>query len=178
MFAFIELNPVRAGLYDDPKDYRYCGYAEALAKGSLLARQGIRTILGQPPLTGAGGDARRTFFLLRGSRSPSSPLLCDLSLFRYSEFIKRLCISRTVAFRKLRNSVSAEPGVTLSDSDQHGKLRYSSRQHRRRRWSTRRALCKIPIREFKKRFLRVVREICKGSEEIIRVGLLTVKRSG
>jgi hypothetical protein len=83
MFAFIELNPVRAGLYDDPKDYRYCGYAEALAKGSLLARQGIRTILGQPPLTGAGGDARRTFFLLRGSRSPSSPLLCDLSLFRY-----------------------------------------------------------------------------------------------
>jgi putative transposase len=38
----------RAGLCDDPKDYRYCGYAEALAKGSLLARQGIRTILGQP----------------------------------------------------------------------------------------------------------------------------------
>jgi len=46
--AYIELNPVRAGLCDDPKDYRYCGYAEALAKGSALARQGIRTILGQP----------------------------------------------------------------------------------------------------------------------------------
>src|SRR6201987_1936226 len=46
--AYIELNPVRAGLCTDPKDYRYCGYAEALAKGSLLARQGIRTILGQP----------------------------------------------------------------------------------------------------------------------------------
>jgi putative transposase len=46
--AYIELNPVRAGLCDDPKDYRYCGYAEALAKGSALARQGIRTILDQP----------------------------------------------------------------------------------------------------------------------------------
>ena len=31
--AYIELNPVRAGLCADPKDYRYCGYAEALAKG-------------------------------------------------------------------------------------------------------------------------------------------------
>src|ERR1700752_5260753 len=49
--AYIELNPVRAGLCTDPKDYRYSGYAEALAKGSLLARQGIRTILGQPETT-------------------------------------------------------------------------------------------------------------------------------
>ena len=46
--AYIDLNPVRAGLCADPKDYRYCGYAGALAKGSLLARQAIRTILGQP----------------------------------------------------------------------------------------------------------------------------------
>jgi putative transposase len=36
--AYIELNAVRAGLCADPKDYRYCGYAEALAKGSSLAR--------------------------------------------------------------------------------------------------------------------------------------------
>ena len=47
MAAYIELNPVRAGLCADPKDYRYCGYAEALAKGSSLARQGIRIVLGQ-----------------------------------------------------------------------------------------------------------------------------------
>src|ERR1700752_4116387 len=31
--AYIEINPVRAGLCSDPKDYRYCGYAEALSKG-------------------------------------------------------------------------------------------------------------------------------------------------
>jgi putative transposase len=46
--AYIELNPVRAGLCADPKDYRYCSYAEALAKGSSLAREGIRIVLGQP----------------------------------------------------------------------------------------------------------------------------------
>ena len=48
--AYIELNPVRAGLCADPKD-RYCGYAEALAKGSSLARQGIRIVLGQSETT-------------------------------------------------------------------------------------------------------------------------------
>ena len=36
--AYIDLNPVRAALYSDPKEYRYCGYAEALAKGSALAQ--------------------------------------------------------------------------------------------------------------------------------------------
>jgi len=36
--AYIELNPIRARLVDDPKDYRWCGYAEAVA-GKTLARQ-------------------------------------------------------------------------------------------------------------------------------------------
>jgi putative transposase len=43
--AYIDLNPVRAGLCEDPKDYRYCGYAEAIAKGSAIAQEGLRTIL-------------------------------------------------------------------------------------------------------------------------------------
>ena len=29
--AYIDLNPVRAGIVTDPKDYRFCGYAEAVA---------------------------------------------------------------------------------------------------------------------------------------------------
>ncbi|CAN5299551.1 hypothetical protein BH23VER1_BH23VER1_19530 [soil metagenome] len=29
--TYIDLNPVRAGLVDDPKDYRHCGYATAVA---------------------------------------------------------------------------------------------------------------------------------------------------
>ena len=38
--AYIDLNPVRAGLVKDPKDYRFCGYAEALA-GGRESRGGI-----------------------------------------------------------------------------------------------------------------------------------------
>jgi len=40
MAAYIDLNPVRADLVQDPKDYRFCGYAEAVA-GNKLAKQGI-----------------------------------------------------------------------------------------------------------------------------------------
>lgn len=44
MSAYIDLNPVRAGLADDPKDYRWCGYAEAVA-GRRLARRGLQTVI-------------------------------------------------------------------------------------------------------------------------------------
>ncbi|MGI9241021.1 MAG: chemotaxis protein CheW, partial [Verrucomicrobiales bacterium] len=38
--AYIDLNPVRAGIVADPKDYRWCSYAAAVA-GSLSARAGL-----------------------------------------------------------------------------------------------------------------------------------------
>ena len=43
MAAYIDLNPVRAGLVTDSKDYRFCGYAEAVA-GRAEARDGLRGI--------------------------------------------------------------------------------------------------------------------------------------
>jgi len=43
MAAYIDLNPVRAGLVEDPKDYRFCGYAEAVATAGK-ARNGIENI--------------------------------------------------------------------------------------------------------------------------------------
>ena len=42
--AYIDLNAVRAGLVDDPKDYRWCGYCEAVA-GDQLARKGLAAAL-------------------------------------------------------------------------------------------------------------------------------------
>jgi putative transposase len=45
MAAYIDLNCVRAGLVPDPKDYRYCGYAEAVA-GNASARRGLRFATG------------------------------------------------------------------------------------------------------------------------------------
>ena len=42
--AYIDLNAVRAGLVDDPKDYRWCGYGEAVV-GDRLARKGLASAL-------------------------------------------------------------------------------------------------------------------------------------
>ncbi len=42
MATYIDLNPVRAGLVDDPKEYRWCGYAAAVA-GKKRARSGLKT---------------------------------------------------------------------------------------------------------------------------------------
>jgi REP element-mobilizing transposase RayT len=44
MAAYIDLNCVRAGLATDPKDYRFCGYAEAVA-GNKPARAGLTHII-------------------------------------------------------------------------------------------------------------------------------------
>ena len=44
MAAYIDLNPVRAGVVTDPKDYRYSGYGEAMG-GSKVAREGLRRLM-------------------------------------------------------------------------------------------------------------------------------------
>lgn len=44
MAAYIDLNPVRAGMVNDPKDYRFCGYSEAVA-GHQPARTGLKQIV-------------------------------------------------------------------------------------------------------------------------------------
>jgi hypothetical protein len=46
MAAYIDLNPVRAGIVEDPADYRWSGYAEAMA-GKARARRGLVRIIGQ-----------------------------------------------------------------------------------------------------------------------------------
>jgi len=44
MAAYIDLNPVRSGQVEDPKDYRWCGYGEACA-GDKTAREGLSRVL-------------------------------------------------------------------------------------------------------------------------------------
>jgi REP element-mobilizing transposase RayT len=44
MAAYIDLNPIRAGLVSDPLCYRWSGYAEAAAGGEL-AQHGLRTLV-------------------------------------------------------------------------------------------------------------------------------------
>lgn len=47
MAAYIDLNPVRAGLVEKPEDYRWCGYSEALA-GSKRMRRGLCRVVNWP----------------------------------------------------------------------------------------------------------------------------------
>jgi len=47
MASYIDLNPVRAGLVEDPKDYRWCGYAEAVS-GSRRAQRGLSKVTAKP----------------------------------------------------------------------------------------------------------------------------------
>ena len=44
MAAYIDLNPVRAGMVEDPKDYRWCSYAEAVA-GKERSREGLQRVM-------------------------------------------------------------------------------------------------------------------------------------
>ena len=45
--AYIDLNPVRAGLVVRPEDYRWCGYSEALGGGGRI-RRGLCRAIGWP----------------------------------------------------------------------------------------------------------------------------------
>lgn len=44
--AYVDLNAVRAGIVTDPKDYHWCGYAEAVA-GKAPARKGLAHLMWQ-----------------------------------------------------------------------------------------------------------------------------------
>lgn len=75
MAAYIDLNPVRAGLVADPKDYRFCGYAESVA-GQPKAQQGLsrlsergRSRAGSWPAT---HDAYRQTLFGKGGRKRKS----------------------------------------------------------------------------------------------------------
>jgi putative transposase len=78
--AYIDLNSVRAGLCEDPKEYRYCGYAEALAKGTAAAMEGMRIILGLPQTTSPeqiAAEYRKHLFLRGAVGSTNNPPAFD-----------------------------------------------------------------------------------------------------
>jgi hypothetical protein len=67
MAAYIDLNPVRAGLVEDPKDYRFCGYAEAVA-GDVVAKRGLMTIWADRGATRIDSALRAHRSLIFGKR--------------------------------------------------------------------------------------------------------------
>ena len=59
--AYIDLNPVRAGICRDPKDYRFCGYGAAVV-GWKAARRGIQSVVGDSKWRSAGSTYRIRLF--------------------------------------------------------------------------------------------------------------------
>jgi putative transposase len=67
---YIDLNPVRAGLVEDPKDYRWCGYAEAVA-GHRRVREELSAVMERRDWS-EGGPSYRLWLAGKGSRSDES----------------------------------------------------------------------------------------------------------
>lgn len=59
MAAYIDLNPVRARIVEKPENYRWCGYAEALA-GKTTARSGIARVMSEFKEWARGGHEATT----------------------------------------------------------------------------------------------------------------------
>lgn len=76
MAAYIDLNCVRAGLVDDPKDYRFCGYAESMAQPGL-ARQGLASLLQGKDWSDQASYYRRYLFLAAANSGHSDKLVLD-----------------------------------------------------------------------------------------------------
>ena len=60
MAAYIDLNAVRAGLVSDPREYRWCGYGEAMG-GSRVARAGLAYLMGCIGRNGRWSDVGRHY---------------------------------------------------------------------------------------------------------------------
>lgn len=63
--AYIDLNPIRAGLVSDPKDYRWCGYAEAVA-GDREARAGLEGFHQSKRWKSVSSEYRKLLFVKSG----------------------------------------------------------------------------------------------------------------
>lgn len=101
MAAYIDLNAVRAGLVSDPKDYRFCGYGEAVA-GSEVARAGLRSILGGEALLEWGkvqADYRLTLFGVGSGARPGEGTVSQAELAKVVKDKGRLPVSTVLRCR-------------------------------------------------------------------------------
>lgn len=69
--SYIDLNPVRAGLVEDPKEYRHCGYAAAVSGANGRVRRGLMSFLQGKTWAEASAEYRRGL-LLRSAESGHS----------------------------------------------------------------------------------------------------------
>jgi REP element-mobilizing transposase RayT len=74
--VYVDLNPVRAGLVTDPKDYRWSGYGEAVA-GRERARRGIASFHQETDWASVGAAYRQVLMATAGRAGSSSKVALD-----------------------------------------------------------------------------------------------------
>ena len=74
--AYVDLNPVRAGLVSDPKDYRWSGYGEAVA-GQERARRGIASWHQSADWASVGAGYRQVLMVAAGRAGSSRKVALD-----------------------------------------------------------------------------------------------------
>ncbi len=79
--AYIDLNPVRAGLVKDPKEYRFCGYAAAL-NGVAALRQGLLSFLVEMNWAQGAAEYRMLLFVTGGSANRSDKVVLEPEAIR------------------------------------------------------------------------------------------------
>ena len=79
--SYIDLNPVRAGLVSDPKDYRFCGYSAALA-GNPVVRHGLMSFLSGRSWNSAAAEYRLNLFTTGGVAGHSEKKIIDRDAIR------------------------------------------------------------------------------------------------
>ena len=84
MAAYIDLNPVRAGLVTDPKNYRFCGYGEAVA-GNSTAQVGFSRVV-----DGQNWGDRQAYYreVLFGKGTRPKPQKVNLAPEEFGKVIK------------------------------------------------------------------------------------------
>ena len=96
--AYIDLNPMRAGLVADPKDYRFCGYAEAVA-GNSTAQAGIISVTGGPTWPEAQARYRETLFAIGATPRDNATSINSADLQRVLHSRGRLSLTTLVRCR-------------------------------------------------------------------------------
>ena len=119
--AYIDLNPVRAGLVAAPEEYRWCGYTEALG-GSQSMRRGLCRAIGWP----LGGWSKR------GGRNSSGAEAYRCLL--YADGVEELADAGGGGVVVRRRGISAEAAREVIDAG--GKLGHFDLVRCRVRWFT------------------------------------------
>ena len=115
MAAYIDLNAVRAGLVSDPKDYRFCGYGEAVAGGEA-ARIGLSAFLsgeGVRAWDEVQADYRLTLFGVGAGARPGEGTLSADDLAKVVKAKGRLPLATVLRCRLRHFSDGAVLGTQL-----------------------------------------------------------------